>query len=397
MPPPARPVRALAVALVLIAAIGAPHASAAPSGLIHTVAGTGVSGFRGDGGPATHARLSFPIDVAPVPAAQGGGFLIADESNNRIRRVSGTGVITTVAGTGAVCPGIFPNDPNDPCGDTGPATEALLDHPTGVAPLPGGGFLVADRGDGVIRKVDAGGVISTVAGTGDTCRPLVATGCGNGGRATAARFDAPDRVAPLPAGGFLVTEDEGNRVRRVGSGGMVTTVAGRPGGGVCLDPQAACGDGGTATKATLHAPNGIATLSGGGFLVTDSLDNRVRKVSAKGLITTVAGNGVQGSFGDGVAATDANLNAPSDVAVAPDGSIVIADTDSQIVRRVAGKVIRTIAGIADSPGAGPDGVPATESNLDVPFGVAVTPGGDVLIADHESHRIRRVDSNLVPA
>jgi len=378
---------------------GRPVAAAPPApaklGDIAIVAGRGrPAGFGGDHGPATAARLSFPIDVARVAAAQGGGFLIADEGNDRIRRVTGTGVITTVAGDGRVCHGFKPNDPTDPCGDTGPATSASLHQPTGVVALPGGGFLVADRGDGVIRKVDAHGVITTVAGNGRSCAPVVAVDCGDDGRALDASLDAPDRVALLPGGGFLVTEDQGNRVRLVTRAGDISTVAGSPAGDACPSSTSPCGDGGPATAALLHAPNGIATLRGGGFVITDSEDNRVRRIDANGRITTVAGSGVAGSFGNHVRATEANLNSPSDVVVAGDGSIVIADTFSQLVRVVRRGVIRTIAGEPDRAGDGPDGGPGTRCRLHLPYGLGITAGGDVVVADHANQRIRRIDTDL---
>jgi hypothetical protein len=363
---------------------------------VTTVAGLGHAngGYNGDHRQATTAELDFPIDVAAIPAKQGGGFLIADEGNERIRRVNANGVITTVAGTGAVCSGIEPNSPDDPCGDTAKATSARLSQPTGVATLPGGGFLIADRSDGVIRKVGASGIITTVAGNGDACEPVVAVDCGDGGNALDAALDGPDRVALLPGGGFLITEDQGNRVRKVAAGGTITTVAGDPAGSSCPDPISPCGDGGAATAALLHAPNGVAVLPGGGFVLTDSADNRVRRVGPQGRITTIAGTGEAGSFGDHVPATEANLNSPSDVAVAGDGTIVIADTNSQVVRVVKAGEIHRIAGLPDRAGDCPDGVQGRQCRLHLPFGVGMVQG-DVLIADHFNHRIRRVDTDLV--
>ncbi|HEY1261130.1 MAG TPA: cellulase family glycosylhydrolase [Stellaceae bacterium] len=352
--------------------------------MITTIAGTGQSGFAGDGGAATEARLSFPIRAVAAPD---GGILIADEANDVIREVHPDGSITTVAGTAGA--GSFG-------GDGGPATKARLNGPTGVNPLPDGGFLIADRSNNRIRQVSSSGIITTVAGSGRVC-PNPAAACGDGGPATAAMLNAPNRVVPMPGGGFLTTEDRGNKVRMVSASGVITRVAGT--GVACSVPRAACGDGGLATAARLNAPNGIDLVPGGGFVISDSNDNRIREVSAKGVITTIAGNGVAGSFGDGISAKLANLNAPSSVAVAPNGAIVIADTFSHLVRIVSGGTIRTLAGTADtlcptSTAKCGDGGPGKAAKLNTPYDVSVTPDGMVLVADHLDQRIRRIAAFL---
>jgi DNA-binding beta-propeller fold protein YncE len=183
-----------------------------PNGVITTVAGNGRAGFGGDGGPAAAARLQYPRGVAGLPA---GGFLIADEYNRRVRRVSASGTITTVAGTGVA--GFS--------GDGGPATRARLGLPVSVAPTADGGFLVADALNGRIRRVGPDGVITTVAGTG------VPGFAGDGGPATAAQIGFPVAVAALPGGGFLLADQYGENVRRVDAYGGISTVAGvgRPG------------------------------------------------------------------------------------------------------------------------------------------------------------------------
>ena len=366
-----------------LALLAATSARAASDG-ITTVAGAGQSGYAGDGGPATTARLSHPIRAV---VAADGGILIADEANNVVREVRPDGVITTVAGVGGA--GGFG-------GDRGPATKARLNKPTGVSPLPGGGFLIADRSNNRIRQVSAGGVITTVAGSGAMCAVLTSA-CGDGGPATAAQLNGPDRAAPMPGGGFLITEDLGDKVRMVSPGGVITRVAGT--GVHCWPPTSACGDGGAATSALLNAPNGVAVMPGGGFVISDSRDNRIRAVSASGVITTIAGNGVAGSSGDGIAARSANLNGPSSVSVAPNGAIVIADTFSHLVRVVSGGVIRTLAGTADTPcpvstSSCGDGGPATAAKLNQPYDASATPDGMVLVADYMDQRVRRVEASL---
>src|SRR5205823_2471807 len=165
-------------------------------GTISTVVGTGVRGFAGDGGSATAAEIAAPRGLATLPD---GTILIADSDNNRVRRVAPDGRITTVAGDGV--PGF--------AGDGGPATSAELDKPFAVAPLPGGGVLIADTANSRIRRVSAAGTIATVAGDG------TAGSAGGGGLATAAELNHPHAVLPLPRGGFLVADTENHRVRRV--------------------------------------------------------------------------------------------------------------------------------------------------------------------------------------
>jgi hypothetical protein len=369
-----------AAALVLVLATPAQ----AGSPVITTIAGNGQSGYAGDGRPAAEAELSFPTQAVAAPD---GGVLIADQANNVIREVHVDGTITTVAGVGGA---------GGYGGDDGPATHAQLNRPTGISPVAGGGFLIADRSNNRIRQVSPAGVITTVAGSGPSCANPVQA-CGDGGPARAARLNAPDRVVPLPGGGFLFTEDQGNKVRMVGADGTITRVAGT--GVACPLPTSACGDRGPATAARLNAPNGITVVPGGGFAISDSKDHRIRMVSAAGAITTIAGNGVAGSFGNGIAATKANLNTPSGVAAAPDGTIVIADTFSHLVRVVNGGVINTLAGTADQPcpaatSSCGDGGPATMAKLDTPYDASVTPDGMVVVADFLDQRIRRVAAAL---
>ncbi len=282
-----------------------------PTGQITTAAGTGTDGYSGDGGPATSAQLSWPIDVEPTAD---GGFLIADLGNKRVRRVSPTGVITTVAGTGQ----------GGSQGDGGPATSARVGAPTGVAVTGDGGFLVADANAHSVRRVSPGGTITRVAGNGS------AGGAGDGGPAAAAQLNVPVGVAAQPDGGFLVAEYEGQRVRRVSAAGVITRVAG-------IGSAGFSGDGGAATAARLNKPVGVSTTSDGGFLIGDSLNGRVRKVSADGTIATVAGSGEPGYAGDGGPAVLARLRSPSAAVENSDGAILIADNEDSRLRVVEGR------------------------------------------------------------
>ncbi|HEX6652498.1 MAG TPA: hypothetical protein VF072_07130 [Thermoleophilaceae bacterium] len=282
-----------------------------PSGQITTVAGTGTPGYSGDGGPATSARLSWPLDVEPTAD---GGFLIADLGNMRIRRVSPAGIITTVAGNGQ----------GGTNGDGGPATSARLTSPTGVAVTADGGFLIADAGAHRVRRVSPGGTITRVAGTG------TAGSAGDGWPAFMAQLNTPVGVAALPDGGFLVAEYEGHRVRRVSPTGVITRVAGTGSAGFS-------GDGGQATAARLNKPVGVSTTPDGGFLIGDSLNGRVRRVAPDGTISTVAGTAVHGYAGDGGPANMAQLRSPAAAAETVGGAILIADSEDNRLRLIEGR------------------------------------------------------------
>jgi Fibronectin type III domain/NHL repeat len=224
---------------------------------------------------------------------------------------AGTGTISTIAGS----------DPfGDFTGDGGPATAAALNDPSGVAVMPDGGYLIADAGNDRVRRVFPDGTINTVAGTGTYGFS------GDGGPATAAALQAPIGVAVMPDGGFVIADAAAARVRRVSPTGIITTVAGTGTRGIS-------GDGGPATAAQIYDPQGVAAMPDGGFLIADG-DYVVRRVSPTGIITTVAGTGVQGSSGDGGPATAAQLNVPNAVAVTADGGFLIADTGNAAIRLV---------------------------------------------------------------
>ncbi len=303
-------------------------AAAAP-GDISTVAGTTL-GFGGDGGPAIAAQLEEPFSVAPTPD---GGFLVADFGNSRVRKVSAAGTITTVAGS-----------TRGYSGDFGPATAAQLSEPAGVAATRDGGFLVADEADYVVRKVRPDGTISTVAGLG-----MQFGFSGDGGAATSAKLYSPVAVAPTPDGGFLIADSGNHRIRRVRPDGTIVTAAGAGTPGLT-------GDGDLATSALLRWPFGVTALADGGFLIADTRNDRIRRVSPAGVITTIAGTS-GGLSGDGGPAIAAQLSGPTGVAVTPTGDLLIADIDNSRVRLVTGPAM--VAGPA--PAAPP--APATPARL----------------------------------
>jgi hypothetical protein len=225
------------------------------------------------------------------------------------------GVITRVAGTVGTA---------GSAGDDGPATDAQLNDPFGVAVTSDGGFLIGDLVNNVVRKVSADGVITRVAGTTGT-----SGSAGDGGPATDAQLNGPIGVAVTADGGFLIADQNNAVVRKVSADGVITRVAGTTG------TSGSAGDDGPATDAQLDTPTGVAVTADGGFLIADFFNSRVRKVSAGGVITRVAGTGTVGSFGDDGPATTAQLHNSAGVAATPDGGFLIADTLNQVVRKVS--------------------------------------------------------------
>jgi hypothetical protein len=356
----------LAAALVLAgAAVSANQAT----GTIVTVAGTGMSGQTGDGGPATAAELVHPRGIALAP---GGGYVFADAFGQTVRRVWPDGTITTVAGTGT--PGFS--------GDGGPAASAELDLPHGVAFTSSGTLLIADALNNCIRAVARDGTISTIAGSD------LQGFSGDGGPATNAALNAPHGVTALPGGGFLIPDTGNERVRLVGSDGTITTVAGS-------GEQGFSGDGGPATSARLSKPFAAVPTTDGGLLVADTGNDRIRKVARDGTITTVAGDGLRAFGGDGGPATGAALSSPHNLAVLPDGGFLIADEGNNRVRRVwPNGTITTIAGTVAAGFSG-DGGPARTAELNEPKAVTVLSDFQgFLVADAANSRIRLVSTDL---
>ena len=277
------------------------------AGVISTVAGSGTAGFSGDGDPATEAQLNRPVGVAADGA---GNLYIADRNNHRVRKVDSAGVISTVAGGSGLL-----------LGDGGAATAARLISPEGVALDGAGNLYIADQGYDRIRKVDTAGEITTVAGGSGLL-------LGDGGAATAAQLNSPRAVAPDGSGNLYIADGGNNRIRKVDSAGEITTVAGD-------GTRGYSGDGGAATAAQLDSPNGVAPDGAGNLYIADGGNNRIRKVDSAGVITTVAGDGTQGYGGDGGAAVAALLRNPWGVALDGSGNLYIADTENNRIRKVA--------------------------------------------------------------
>jgi trimeric autotransporter adhesin len=398
------------------------------TGIISTVAGNGSAGYSGDGGLATSAQLAYPEAVAVDST---GNLYIADSDNHRIRKVTiSTGVISTLAGTGwpsYCCDGgpalnaelHFPagialdaagnlyiadtdNDrirkvtvssgmiatiagSNSFSGDGGPALSALLNFPSGIVADPSGNLYIGDDGSCRVRKVTAStGTITTFAGNGVACGTTGGNDTGDGGRATNAQLGGAVGVALDSAGNLYIAA--GGSIRKVvPSTGIITTVAGSYLNGFS-------GDGGPATSAALSFPQAVAVDSAGNLYIADSDNNRIRKVTVStGIITTVAGNGTAGYSGDGVAATSTGLNYPDGVALDSAGNIYIADFDNSRIRKVTVStgLITTVAGNGNGAFSG-DGGLATSAALAYPADVKLDAAGNLYIADYYNDRIRKV-------
>ncbi len=337
-------------------------------GNINTVAGSGGRGFSGDGGNAKAAQLDTPFTVT---VAQSGDLFIVDSANARIRRVRTTGttsIITTFAGGGV--------------GDRGAAAQATLQFPTGVAQDMAGSIYIADTENNRIRQVQTMGMttaITTIAGTG-----MQGFG-GDGGMAVNARLNQPTGLA-LDAARNIYFADTGNhRIRKIAPSGVITTVAGTnaPGTGGEMMP---------ATQSALRFPFNVSVDPMGSLYVADSGNNRVRKVDPMGIIRTIAGTGVRGFTGDGMPAIGARLNLPLGVAVGSGGVVVVADSGNHRIRYIdAMGIITTIAGTGVQ-GFGGDGMAAKMALLNFPRGLAVDSVGNIFIADSNNSRIREIDA-----
>ena len=331
------------------------------SGAITLAAGSGAFAFAGDSSFAVRARLNSPSGIARDVT---GNIYVADSDNNRVRKISPDGVIVTIAGTGVA----------GAMGDGGFGVAAQLNHPMAVAADNGGNLYIADTGNHRVRRLDASGRLFTIAGIGER---------GFGGDnvvAVRARLDTPGSLA-LDAGGNLYVAETGSHViRRISTGGILTTVAGT---GI----RGFIGDGGTAVAASLDSPRSIAIDKNGVLFIADTGNHRIRRVSPNG------------PFGPGLISTFPESDAaiwrlPWGIAVDDSGSVYLSDAQDQRVFRVesTGR-ISTIAGDGLQGFTGETAV-GLSTRLDTPLGIAIDATGALLIADSGNNRIRQLTPSV---
>jgi len=335
-----------------------------PNGRLSTFAGSTRRGYEGDGGPATDAQLRFAEDMAVAPD---GTAYIADSSSDTIRAVAPDGTISTIAGRD-LDPGFS--------GDGGPATDAQINDPAGLSVAPDGALVFVDVRNARIRRIGTDGVISTIAGTGERGTP-------------AEEQPALEANLPFLSGGLAVTAEgevvfsEQTRAYRIGGDGLIRRFAGNG------NPRS-LGDDGPATDASLFSIEAIAVGLNGETYLLERISGRVRVVDSEGVIRTAAG---RSRFSPEGPANEIVLYLPNDVAEGGDGSIYFTEPNNEVVRRLAPDgTVSTFAGTG-RPGRFGDGGPAADASLFRPWAVAYDPLSDsVYIVDRNNNRVRRVDS-----
>ena len=340
----------------------APTPSDSPAevtGTITTVVGNGFAGATGDGGPATEASLAFPSLMGFD--AQGNLYVHTDDE--RIRKIDPSGVITTVVGP--------------PAGGEPPAGEAARVEGHGKAVDANGNLYVASHDHPKVVKVTPSGDVTMVAGTGE---PGFS---GDGGPATEARLgQVYGRLAIDAAGNLYIPDTPNNRIRKVDTKGIITTIAGTGTPGFS-------GDGGPARKAELNGPTNVSVDGRGNIYISDTENHRIRRIDPRGIISTVAGNGKTGFPDDGALATEVPVGG-ADVFADSEGNIYITDEGYPGIFEVDTEGILTIIAGTGVDGYSGDGGPATEAQLSEPTSVAIGPDGDLYISDWGNNRIRKV-------
>lgn len=278
-----------------------------PSGIITTIAGTGVAGFSGDGGPATSAQIKGPKGIA-IDAV--GNIYFVDRANLRIRKINTTGIISTIAGTGA----------SSYTGDGGPATSATLGWPWDIKIDASGNIIFSDFGNHCIRKIDAAGIITTIVGNGNQGNS------GDGGPATSALLNFPTGITFDGVGNLIIANGHSSaNIRKVNTSGIINSICGTGVAGYS-------GDGGPATSAQTYLPDGITLDASGNIYFCDGYNYRIRKINTSGIISTIAGIGTTGYSGDGGLATLAQMEYPTGIAIDASGNIYFADPYNNRVR-----------------------------------------------------------------
>jgi len=333
--------------------------------IVNTIAGTGATGYSGDGGSALLADLNLPAAIISDAA---GNIYFTDWLNHCVRKIDQNGIITTLAGTGT---GGF-------SGDGGPAILAQLNYPYGICLDAAGNIYIGSASR--LRKVDTNGMITTIAGTGSSGFS------GDGGPATLAQLNSIANIAVDNLGNIFVADMNNNCVRKIDTSGIISTIAGvGTVGGYS-------GDGGQAVLALMRAPLGVTVDKTGNLFIADSYNHCIRKVDTSGVITTIAGTGMMGYTGDAGFATFAQLYVPTNVDVDTLGNVYILDELNSCIRKIyTNGIITTIAGTGTAA-ISPDGGLATNTALFFPKGLEYR-DGRIYISDSQSYRIRMFCEN----
>jgi uncharacterized protein (TIGR03437 family) len=346
----------------------------APTPLISTLAGNGTKGPRTDSGPALSAQFT---SISGIAFDNRGNLFISDAEQHIIRRVRADGIIEMWAGIIGIS--AF-------TGDGGPAIQARLNEPEGLATDSLGNLYVADKGNRRIRKITPDGTISTIAGTG------VVGQDGDGEAATRATFREPANLLIDAANNIYIADRSGNRIRKItASTGIITTIAGTGESGFS-------GDKGPAISARILSPAGMAFDAQGQIYFADQLNQRIRRILSNGNIETVAGNGVAAWGGDNQPAIDANLNAPFGVAFARDGNLYITDRDNHRIRRVDAKGVITHFAGDGNPGFLGENAAPNVTRFSFPTALVADAAGNLVLADsgNGSLRVRKIAFPLPP-
>ena len=330
-----------------------------PDGLITTFAGNGIAGYAGDGGPALEAALNFPAGLI----FKNGYLYIADRNNHRIRRIDSKGIITTVVGTGI--PGC--------CKDNDLAIKAMLHFPSDVDMDSEGNLYISDRSNNRIRKVD-----TTIAGLG-------APGYeGDFGPAKSALLKYPFGICLDGKGNLYIADRGNNRVRKVDERGIITTIAG-------ASTHSVGGDYGPANQSSLAYPTDVVVDSTGVIYIADRNNNRIRKVNKLGVITTFMGTRQKEFNGDNEIAAETTLHLPFALALQGKDNLLVVDRNHFRVRRMnlQGNKVETLAGNGKSLFRGDGGLGAG-ATLDAPSGIAIDSHGNIYFADRLHQRVRKI-------
>jgi hypothetical protein len=338
----------------------------AQPGYINTIAGTGVLGYSGDGGAAVDAKIGYTTQAA---LDAGGNIYIADNMHHVIRKISRSGIITTIAGTGV--PGYS--------GDGGPATAAQFNQPQSIAVDISGNIYIGEEDNLVVRKIDASGIITTFAGNN------IAGFSGDGGLATNASLLGVVSIDVDVSGNVYIVDQQNFRVRKITPAGIISTVAGTGVAGYN-------GDGITSTTAQLYWPSDVATDASGNLYIADNQNNRVRKVNSAGIISTVAGTGVPAMSGNGGPATAAGIKGAHNVSVDSYGNLYICENNRYIRKVNTSGIIDIFAG-TDSIGYSGDGGLATSAKFNVPGKPLIDDEMNVYVPDFFNHRIRKINGS----